>query len=199
MRFKICFLTTMLFLIATYQNACGQNYRMFNKPEVFFENIYIGDDLETCLAKGAVQYRHSNNKFKLNNNIVNKYFYYSDVRFDERKIIKEAEMKFHQSKSVNTAEEVFSLMTQYFCQHYRGMKTEIINEDVVDNKWDIKYRQEGMRNIWETNNIKIILVSYNIAPDYNYINSKGHGGFNWGADHAKEIQGKWVELNIIAK
>ena len=25
------------------------------KPEVLFENIYIGDNLETCLAKGTIQ------------------------------------------------------------------------------------------------------------------------------------------------
>lgn len=189
----------MLFLLGCFQNCYGQNYRKSNKPEVFFDNIYIGDNLETCLAKGAVQYRHHDNKFKLNSNIVNKYFYYSDVRFDERNIIKEAELKFHQSKCENTAEEVFSLMTQYFCQRYTGMKTEIIKENIADDKWDIKYRQEGVRNIWETNKIRIILISYNIAPDYNYINSKSQGGYNWGADHAKEIQGKWVELNIIAK
>ncbi len=169
-----------------------------SKPEVFFENIYLGDNLETCLAKGAVQYR-SNDNFKLNSNIINRYFYYSDVQFDERNIIKEAIMKYHYTKSNNTAEEVYSFMTQYFCQNYAGMITEIINENIVDKGWDIKYSKEGRMNIWETNKIKITLSSYGISPDYNYIYRNGHDGYNWGAVHAKEIQGKWVELNIVAK
>ena len=168
------------------------------KPEVFFENIYLGDNLESCLAKGAVQYR-SNDNFKLNNNIINRYFYYSDVQFDERNIIKEAVMKYHHTMSYNTPEEVFSFMTQYFCQNYAGMITEIINENIVDKGWDIKYSKEGRMNIWETNKIKITLSSYCISPDYNYIYRNGHDGFNFGAAHAKEIQGKWVELNIVAK
>ena len=32
------------------------------KPEVLFENIYIGDNLETCLAKGTVQNNPDYNK-----------------------------------------------------------------------------------------------------------------------------------------
>ena len=183
-----------LFLILiTFLFGCSTS------PEVFFENIYLGDNLEACLAKGAVQYRSNDNKFKLNNNIINRYFYYSDVQFDERNIIKEAVMKYHHTKNNNTAEEVYSFMTQYFCQNYAGMTTETINENIEDKGWDIKYSKEGLMNIWETNKIKITLSSYGISPDYNYIYRNGHDGYNWGAAHAKEIQGKWVELNIIAK
>ena len=170
-------------------------------PEVFFENIYLGDNLEACLAKGAVQYRSNYNKFKLNNNIINRYFYYSDVQFDERNIIKEAVMKYHNTKSNNTAEEVCSFITQYFCQRYSGMKTTEINEERYHEDYDMKCRHKGIKTIWETNKLKIILKSYYNTPDYTPIprKSKNEVVFDWGADAAKELKGNWIELNIIAK
>lgn len=201
MRLKIFFLFTMLFLIICFQNGYGQNYRKSNKPEVFFENIHIGDNLETCLAKGTVQYRHNSHKFKLNSDIVNQYFYYSNVKFDEKNIIKEAELKFHQPRSKKTAEEVFNFMTQYFCQRYSGMKTTEINEERLHEDYDMKCRHEGIKIVWETDKIKIILKSYYNTPDYTPIprSSENEVVFDWGADAAKELKGNWVELNITAK
>lgn len=171
------------------------------KPIVFFENINIGDNLETCLANGTIQYRNNDNEFKLNSDIVNKYFNYSDVQFDERNIIKEAVMKYHHTKSNNTAEEVFNFMTQYFCQRYSGMKTTEINEERLHEDYDMKCRHEGIKIVWETDKIKIILKSYYNTPDYTPIprNSENEVVFDWGADAAKELKGNWVELNITAK
>jgi hypothetical protein len=56
----------MLFFLVACQNSYGQNYR----KSVFFENIYIGDNIETCLAKGTVQYNPDyNNETIIKNNI----------------------------------------------------------------------------------------------------------------------------------
>ena len=52
------------------------------KPEVLFENIYIGDNLETCLAKGAVQYSSNHDKLELTNIIADTYFTDSEVISD---------------------------------------------------------------------------------------------------------------------
>ena len=107
-----------------------------SKPEVFFENINVGDNLETCLAKGTVQNNPDYNKETLikndismielaNNHIANSYFTNSEVIFDRNNIIKEIVLKFQQDKKGKgkTAKEVFNYMTQYFCQRYQGMKT----------------------------------------------------------------------------
>ena len=189
------------------------------KPIVFFENINIGDNLETCLANGTIQYRNNDNEFKLNSDIVNKYFNYSDVQFDGSNIIKKAEMKYHQTKSSDTAEEVYSNMTQYFCQNYTGMITEVMKETEIDSKSDVKYDKVGHKNIWETDKIIITLSSYNIYPDFDYIHrkeseSESESGYrpgstlgsvfdrplpSWRVHRAKEIEGKWVELEISVK
>lgn len=192
-----------------------------SKPEVFFENINVGDNLETCLAKGTVQNNPDYNKETLikndirmielaNNHIANSYFTNSEVIFDRNNIIKEIVLKFQQDKKGKgkTAKEVFNYMTQYFCQRYQGMKTETINEEKEDNQYKelgIKFSQEGMTNIWETNKIKMILKSYDntLIDRYNVhatLNSEPFSVMNslkWWDIESKE--GKWVELNISVK
>ena len=192
-----------------------------SKPEVFFENINVGDNLETCLAKGTVQNNPDYNKETLikndismielaNNHIANSYFTNSEVIFDKNNIIKEIVLKFQQDKKGKgkTAKEVFNYMTQYFCQRYQGMKTETINEEKEDNQYKelgIKFSQEGMTNIWETNKIKMILKSYDntLIDRYNVhatLNSEPLSVMNslkWWDIESKE--GKWVELNISVK
>ena len=192
-----------------------------SKPEVFFENINVGDNLETCLAKGTVQNNPDYNKVTLfkndismielaNNHIANSYFTNSEVIFDRNNIIKEIVLKFQQDKKGKgkTAKEVFNYMTQYFCQRYQGMKTETINEEKEDNQYKelgIKFSQVGMTNIWETNKIKMILKSYDntLIDRYNVhatLNSEPFSVMNslkWWDIESKE--GKWVELNISVK
>ena len=192
-----------------------------SKPEVFFENINVGDNPETCLAKGTVQNNPDYNKETLikndismielaNNHIANSYFTNSEVIFDKNNIIKEIVLKFQQDKKGKgkTAKEVFNYMTQYFCQRYQGMKTETINEEKEDNQYKelgIKFSQEGMTNIWETNKIKMILKSYDntLIDRYNVhatLNSEPLSVMNslkWWDIESKE--GKWVELNISVK
>ena len=192
-----------------------------SKPEVFFENINVGDNLETCLAKGTVQNNPDYNKETLikndismielaNNHIANSYFTNSEVIFDRNNIIKEIVLKFQQDKKGKgkTAKEVFNYMTQYFCQRYQGMKPETINEEKEDNQYKelgIKFSQEGMTNIWETNKIKMILKSYDntLIDRYNVhatLNSEPFSVMNslkWWDIESKE--GKWVELNISVK
>ena len=180
------------------------------KPEVLFENINVGDNLEVCLAKGFVQHNtNDENLFELrNNNIANTYFTNSEVKFDEKSTVKEIKLKFHESKKGKTAKEVFNFMTQYFCQRYQGMKTRTINEDKVDknyNAYEVKFRKGGISNIWETNRIKITLKSYdntllNRYNVHNYYNSESFdalGYLTWLDIDSKE--GKWVELNISVK
>ena len=50
MRLRNCFLCCMLFFWIGIQNGTGQIFRAQNKPEVLFENIYVGDDLEKCFS-----------------------------------------------------------------------------------------------------------------------------------------------------
>lgn len=186
------------------------------KPEVFFENIYLGDNLETCLAKGTVQNnpdynvktlapKFDNNMFELaNNNIANANFTYSGVEFDGNNIVREIYLKYHQKETGKTAKEVFNYMTQYFCQRYQGMKTEEVNEEWVTDSYNLEYQKKGIKNIWETNKLKIILQSYDaIRKDKTSV--YGENG-QWSLylyvreDVARRYyDGKWVELNIIAK
>ena len=88
------------------------------------------------------------------------------------------------------------------------MKTETINEEKEDNQYKelgIKFSQEGMTNIWETNKIKMILKSYDntLIDRYNVhatLNSEPFSVMNslkWWDIESKE--GKWVELNISVK
>lgn len=76
-----------------------------NKPVVLFENIYVGDNLETCLAKGYVQYNLDYNNETLiesdismielvNNYIASTYFTNSGVVFGKNNIVKEIKLKF---------------------------------------------------------------------------------------------------------
>lgn len=191
------------------------------KPEVLFENIYIGDNLETCLAKGTVQNNPDYNKETVikndismielaNNHIADSYFTKSEVIFDGNNIIKEIVLKFQQDKKGKgkTAKEVFNYMTQYFCQRYQGMKTETIDEEKADNQYKehgVKFSLDGMANIWETSRIKMTLKSYDktLIDRYNIhkiLNSEPFSVMNslkWWDIESKE--GKWVELNISVK
>lgn len=202
MKLKNILLCAMLFFLASCSKGEAQIYKNRanqSKPEVFFENIYIGDNLETCLAKGTVQY-HINDLLQLaNTNVAMSYFTSSEVRFDNNNIIKEIHLLFKQRKDGKTGKDVFNFMTQYFCQRYKGMKTEKFCEEKLYQK--MKCTQDGMRIIWETDKMKIILKSYYSTPDYTPVirKSENEVAFDWGKDIAEEIKGRWVELNIIAK
>ena len=172
------------------------------KPEVLFENIYIGDNLETCLAKGAVQYSSNHDKLELTNIIADTYFTDSEVTFNEKSIVKEMKLKLHQTKNSKTAKEVFNYLTQYFCQRYQGMKTEPISEKQTDDNSNINYSQHGVKNIWETNNIKIVMKSYNNIVDDRIYRADPNStvDFYWvWASAVEEIEGNWAELIITAK
>ena len=211
MRLKEFLFVVIIFILSGCQN----------KQVVLFEDIYIGDNLETCLAKGTIRYNPDYNKEIIlendvsmielaNNYIASSYFTNSEVKFDWKNVVKEIELKFQQEKRGRTAKDVFSFMTQYFCQRYQGMKTEIIDEEKVYDRYEectVKFRREGMANIWETNKIKIILKSYDntLLDRYNV-----HKALNpddsdlhllkylvWLDIDSNE--GKWVELNIVAK
>ena len=215
MRLKSFILCFMLFLLIGSQNSNGQNYRRQNNSEVFFENIYIGDNLETCLAKGTVQYNpdykietiapNQKNMLELAyNNIVDSYFSYTGVWFDKNNIVKEIELKFHQKENGKTAKEVFNFMTQYFCQRYQGMRTGTVKDQWTTESYELKYEKEGIKNIWETNKVRITLqFYYALRIDKSTVYDKDG---NWSLslsvreDMAKRYyDGNWVELNIIAK
>lgn len=171
------------------------------QPEVLFENINVGDNLETCLAKGTIKYKfdhHYDNgkRLVLADNIATNYLPYTEVKLDDNNIIKELEFKLHSDDK--TVEEAFSFMTQYFCQRYENMTSEKIDE-VKD---DGNYRELGSKNIWETNKIKIILSSYDNIIDWQAIsrNVEKTGSDGWLENAtARDIQGYWVELTITIK
>ena len=174
------------------------------KSEILFENINIGDNLETCLAKGAIKYifdHHYDNgkRLALSDNITTNYLPYTEVKFDDNNIIEELEFSRH--ADYEAVEETFNFMTQYFCQRYKNMVTEKIDE--VKEKGN--YRQIGNKNIWETNKIKIILSSYNNMVDWQVVarNIEKSGSDRWDAwvenEKAKNIQGYWAKLSITAK
>ncbi len=86
--------------MASCSKSEAQINKKQNKAEVFFEKIYIGDNLETCLAKGAVQYQYYiNDLLQLaNTNVAMNYFTSSEVRFDNNNIIKEIHLLFKQNE-----------------------------------------------------------------------------------------------------
>lgn len=174
------------------------------KPEVLFENINVGDNLETCLSKGAVVQtrRHQENIFELgNNNIASTYFDKSEVKFDSNNKVKEIELSYHEQKKGKSAQEVYNYMTQYFCQLYKGIKTKKLNE-----AWELhgfSWEKEGMQNIWETNQIKITLNFYLNKPIYGQDESTGNYN-SLGRKVASYWErntygGEWVELKITIK
>ena len=174
------------------------------KPEVLFENINVGDNLETCLSKGAVVQtrRHQENIFELgNNNIASTYFDKNEVKFDSNNKVKEIELSYHEQKKGKSAQEVYNYMTQYFCQLYKGIKTKKLNE-----AWELhgfSWEKEGMQNIWETNQIKITLNFYLNKPIYGQDESTGNYN-SLGRKVASYWErntygGEWVELKITIK
>ena len=53
---------------------------------------------------------------------------------------------------------LFDLCADDHCQRYQGMKTEEVNDEwVTDDDYELKYKKVGIKNIWETNKLKIIL------------------------------------------
>ena len=185
-----------------------------SQPEALFENIYIGDTLESCLANGTVQHNpdynietlapNFKNQFELSNSsLANSNFSYTGVWFDNNHIVKSIELSFHQKETGKTAKEVFNFMTQYFCQHYHGMRTDTVNEQWETDSYELKYEKEGVRNIWETDKLIITLLSYdNIRIDKSY----AYNGNNWSLyDSVREdvarlyFDGNWVELKIEVK
>ena len=102
-------------------------------------------------------------------------------------------------------------MTKYFCQRYKGMKTEKVNEKRYDNN-QIEYNFSATTNIWETNKIRVELMFYTQTIDsevYNrylqpYANEKpdwsGHSTIYWLAKSTLDnIVGKYVSLTIVSK
>ncbi len=192
-----------------------------SQPEILFEDIIVGDNLEACLAKGTVQYNPDYNKkttiendiskIELANNYISDcYFTNSEVKFDKNDIIKEIVLKFQQDKKSTgkTAKEVYNYMTQYFCQRYQNMRTMTINEEIADKNYDkysVKFMQEGLANIWETDRVKITLKSYDNTllernRIYKTLNSEPFSvidSLKWWDIDSKE--GKWVELRIFTK
>lgn len=185
-----------------------------SQPELLFENIYIGDTLESCLANGTVQHNpdyniktlapNFKNQFELANcSLANSYFSNTGVWFDNNNIVKSIEFSFHQKETGKTAKEVFNFMTQYFCQRYHGMRTDTVNEQWETDSYELKYEKEGVRNIWETDKLIITLLSYdNIRIDKSY----AYNGNNWSLyDSVREdvarlyFDGNWVELKIEVK
>ena len=185
-----------------------------SQPEVLFENIYIGDTLESCLANGTVQYNpdyniktlapNFKNQFELANcSLANSNFSNTGVWFDNNNIVKRIEFSFHQKETGKTAKEVFNFMTQYFCQRYHGMRTDTVNEQWETDSYELKYEKEGVMNIWETDKLIITLLSYdNIRIDKSY----AYNGNNWSLyDSVREdvarlyFDGNWVELKIEVK
>ena len=98
-------------------------------PETFFENINVGDNIETCMAKGAVRYQNGYDYKLANNYIADTFFSYNNVKFDSQNIINEIKLSIHRKDDASAAKDLFSFMTQYFCQRYSGMKTAKISED----------------------------------------------------------------------
>lgn len=172
-----------------------------SQPEVFFENINVGDNIQTCLTKGAIQYQNEYTYELTNYSIANSYFTFNEVKFDRNSVIDEIDFFFRQRNTGKTANEVFSFMTQYFCQRYPQMKTKTIDKEKKGEDFDGRYRHKGMINIWETEKIRIQLKSYtNTLIDYQFTPpSSGEVIFTWDDDAARETQGSFVELNISAK
>ena len=192
MKLMMTFLYTMLFFL------------FGNSKEVFFENINVGDNLETCLANGYVQYKRNSSSLELaNGNVAMNYFTFSEVKFNQNNTINEIVCTFHQGKaSKRTSPEVFNFMVQYFCQRYKGIRTEEIHEKKEKEGWKITYKQDGIKHTWETNKVRIVLQSYhntlleyerNIGNDFNLF-----GAVN-SEIAEKEVYGDWVELRILAK
>ena len=244
MRLKNFFLFIILILLVACQNSNEPNHGNSNKAEVFFENIYVGDKLESCLAKGAVQYntdyktessvQEQKNMLELaNNDIASSYFPFAGVWFDNDNIVNRIELKFHQIEqtesnkakssseffispqeieSDKTAKEVFNFMTQYFCQRYQGLKTETVTEQWKLENWGAEFKKEGIKNIWETNKVRIILQFYNnLRIDKEPVIRPNEYGYYYGEQAAALIArdfvrsaaekhiGNWVEVNILAK
>lgn len=217
MRLKNFLLCITLFFFAGCQIDYGQNYRKQKQPEVLFENIYIGDNVETCLANGTVQInpdcnvntlapKFNNYMFELaNNNIANSNFTYTGVGFDGNNIVREIRLIYHQKETGKTAKEVFNYMTQYFCQRYQGMKTEEVNDEwVTDDDYELKYKKVGIKNIWETNKLKIILQSYSAIRKDKSSTYDENGEWSLYLSVREDIakryyNGNWVELNIVVK
>lgn len=176
-----------------------------SQPEVLFENIYIGDTLESCLADGTVCYGDNEiSSFELaNSNIARSYFSNSEVTFDYNNTVKEIRLKFHQETPHKTAKGVFNDMTQYFCQRYQGMKTEEVDIVQIDKESQIKYNQSGIKHTWNTNTVKVAMTSYtNVVVDRTYRPNPSASGvdFHWVWEWAVDnIEGDFVELIISTK
>lgn len=192
MRLLSSFLIITIFLI-----GCQTNRKPLLDKDVFFEQICVGDNLETCLANGTVQYSPRNELKLANIDIVRNNFTYTAVKFDEKNIIKEIELTFRKKVENKSSEEVFSFMTQYLCQRYKGFKSEKISNEMRHELFDLSYWQEGIQNIWQTDKITIILKSYENRPIPNTYYSELE--YNTAKSAAREIEGGWVKLNIIAK
>jgi hypothetical protein len=189
--------TLILSIMAAAVVGCQQ------APETFFENINVGDNVETCMAKGAVRYQNGYDYKLANNYIADSFFTYNNVKFDSQNIINEVKMSIHRKDDASAAKDLFSFMTQYFCQRYSGMKTNKISEEKTAENGQIVYNQDRVTNTWETDRIRIILTSYHntlISYPRNVASSNGAVVFNWTADIAEnDIKGSFVELKICAK
>lgn len=174
-----------------------------SQPEVLFEKINIGDNLENCLAQGTVCYGDNEpDTFELaNSNIANSYFSNSEVKFDGNNIVKEIRLTFHQEAPHKTAKDVFNYMTQYFCQRYQSMKAEEVDTVQIDRESHIEYSQTGIKHIWNTDNIKVVMMSYtNVVLDRTYRPDPSGADFHWvWAWAVDNIEGNYVELIISTK
>ena len=100
------------------------------QPEVFFENINIGDNLETCLAKGVIKYKfdhHYDNgkRLALSDNITTNYLPYTEVKFDDNNIVKELEFSRH--ADYEAVEEALGIEVDFYVKVSFSSVIEIID------------------------------------------------------------------------
>lgn len=172
------------------------------QSKVFFSQIYLGDNLEKCIANGLVQSTGgatawNTHDWELTDYNIKSYFPRTGVAFDSKNQVKEIELLasnylHHESKSDVDVKRSFNYILRYFTQQYSGMRQKQINtKDTSSCLYNV-----GTEYVWETSDLIIQVKFYDCVHDGN--KCKGFQGTNYCPDAWMDC-GTFTRVNIIRK
>lgn len=184
--------------------SCQTNAQ--KQDESLYGNIYLTDNIETCLAKGTVQSTRKSivnpTGFTLaNNSFIGIPFEKSAVKFNNNNNIEYVKLStkhgYKESNVSDNTESIFNQALQNLCRQYSNMQMYTIDKTIEGDGYIRRMQGQGYK--WETTN-KIIKLEHYTGSIYNTENLNMNAGLSITlAIYKEEYCGNFVELTFEKK
>lgn len=194
----------IIILIFCLLCSCQTSVKKYDEP--FYGNISLTDNIETCLAKGAILSTGYSKDFTLaNNSFEGIIFNKSDVKFDNSNTIEHIKLStqygYDERKRglKDNSISLFNQTLQRLCQLYSNMQEYAIDTTIEKSSYNI--HKKGLGYKWETASKRIKLEKYS-GNVYNTSKDENKNTYGWSASFSMaeiEYGGNFVELTFEKK